>query len=355
MGFDVQKANMLKRISAGILDFILLLVLSVGCAVIISLICDFDGHIKAYNGYIDQYQQEFGIDFSFVDSDDFKAMTEEEQTAYKEKCQQAYDALNANSAAVKEYGLVMSLTLVIITFGILIAYLILEFILPLIFKNGQTIGKKAFGIAVMHTNCVKINSVALFIRSILGKYVIETMIPVLICIMIYFGTIGFVAVIVLAGILILEIIVFFVSKNRSLIHDVLAKTVTVDLASQMIYATQEEAVEAKQLAVAEDKVGYVPGAFSFGKTTDGKELEKNDAQDQMVITAPGVLMPADESDNISENDVNIDEINEIGAENVDGDVNDDNAESGEDVKLTDVEESTQQSNEVAEDAEQKLK
>lgn len=275
MGFDIQKASVLKRISAGILDFILLIVLSVGCAVIVSLICDFDGHIKNYENYLSKYQNEYNIDFSFVGSDEYNALSEEEQSAYKEQCEKAYQALIADTLAMKEYNLVMSLTIVITSIGIFLSFMILEFILPLILKNGQTIGKKVFGIAVMHTNCVKIRSVALFIRSILGKYVIETMIPVLILIMMYFNVIGIVSIIVLAGILILEIVVYFVSKNRSLIHDILAKTVAVDLASQMIYSTEEEALETMRLAKYEESTEYVPGTFSFGKTVDGREIIKN--------------------------------------------------------------------------------
>lgn len=277
MGFDIQKASVLNRISAGILDFILLIVVAAGCALLMAVICDIDGHQDNVQNYINHYEQEYGIEFDFVDSDEFKEMTESEQQAYKEKCDEAYAALNADQDAMKEWLLVMNLTLLIVSIGILLSYLILEFIIPLIFKNGQTIGKKVFGIALMHTNCVKVRSVAMFIRSILGKYVIETMIPVLMIIMMYFNVIGLVSVIVLAGILILEVVVYFVSKNCSLIHDVLAKTVAVDLASQMIYNTEEEATEARLLAKYGESTEYVPGTFSFGKTVNGDIIENNDA------------------------------------------------------------------------------
>ncbi len=294
MKLDIQKASMLKRISAGILDFILLVVLTVGFMALIAVISDFDGHVKNYEGYLDHYATVSGVadyatvkdadgnavdpstGFDFVSTEEYKNLSEEEQKIYQEKVDAAIKALNEDEVASKEYMLVMSLTLVITSISIFLAYLILEFILPLVFKNGQTLGKKAFGIAVMHQNCVKVTPTAMFIRTFLGKFAIETMIPVLIVLMIFFNVIGYVAWIVLGGILLLELVCMFYKKQRLLIHDILAKTVSVDLASQMIYATEEEAVEAQRLAQYEQSTDYVPGSFSFNKTTSGDEIVKQD-------------------------------------------------------------------------------
>lgn len=278
MNLDIQKASMLKRISAGILDLILLVVLSVGFVCLVAVICNFDSHYKALTGYFEKYEQEYGVKFDFVDSADYKALPEEDQQAYVAKCEEAYKAFNEDSVAVKEYSLVMSLTLVMVTFGILLAYLVLEFILPLVFKNGQTIGKKIFGIAVMHTNSVKVSAMSMFIRTFLGKYVIETMIPVLMIIMLLFGTVGIVGIVVAVGVYVVDIIILIATKTRSLMHDVFAKTVCVDLASQMIYSTQEEMLEATRVAQYESEhPEYVPGTFSFDKTTDGEKIDKADA------------------------------------------------------------------------------
>lgn len=277
MSLDIQKASMLKRISAGILDLILLVVLTVGFVCLVAVICDFDSHYDSLTGYFEKYEKDFGVDFEFVDSVEFKELPEEDQQAYVAKCEEAYKAFNEDAGAVKEYSLVMSLTLVMVTFGILLAYLVLEFILPLVFKNGQTIGKKVFGIAVMHTNRVRVSAMSMFIRTFLGKYVVETMVPVLMIIMFLFGTLGITGIIVAAAVYVLDIIVLIATKTRSLIHDVFAKTVCVDLASQMIYATQEEMLEATRIAQYESEhPEYVPGTFSFDKTTDGEKIVRDD-------------------------------------------------------------------------------
>lgn len=129
--------------------------------------------------------------------------------------------------------------------------LVLEFILPLVFKNGQTIGKKIFGIAVIHQNGVRVNNITMFIRTFLGKYAVETMSPVLLILMLFTGN-ALIAIIVLALLIILELVLFIWKKDtRPFIHDVFAKTVCVDMASQMIFDTEAEMLEFRRNAYAE--------------------------------------------------------------------------------------------------------
>jgi uncharacterized RDD family membrane protein YckC len=132
--------------------------------------------------------------------------------------------------------------LTIVSLSFLFSYLILEFIVPLLFKNGQTIGKKIFSIAVMRVDGVKVNGVILFIRSIIGKYTIETMIPVIILLMMRFGVGSYVTLGVIVLIGLFQIVLLIATKTNSVIHDVLSSTVVVDFQSQMIF----DSVEAKQ-------------------------------------------------------------------------------------------------------------
>lgn len=246
MIFDLQKASMFKRISAYLFDFIMLAILAVGLGFIISSLTGYDAYSAALNDAYDKYEAEYAIEFE-IDEDTYKAMPDEERAAYDA----AYNALVNDADAMHAYNMVLNLTLVIITLAILLAYAVLEFVVPILFGNGQTLGKKIFGIALMRTDGVKISSPLLFIRTILGKFTIETMIPVLILIMIYFNSIGVVGMIVLLLILILEISLMISTKTNSLIHDVLAKTVAVDLASQMIFDTEEDMIAYKNKVQAE--------------------------------------------------------------------------------------------------------
>jgi len=174
-------------------------------------------------------------------------MSFEKQTAWNE----AYSALIQDKEAIYSYNMVVSLTLVISSLAILSAYLLLEFFVPVKFGNGQTLGKKIFGVAVMRTDGVKVTAPLLFIRTILGKFTIETMIPVLICTMIFFNTIGIVGVLILGLILLVQIILLITTHTNSCIHDLLAKTVAVDMASQLIFETEEELIAYKNKVHAE--------------------------------------------------------------------------------------------------------
>ena len=234
MNIELQKANMWKRISAGLFDGILLAMLAVGLAFLLSVVLGYDGHTAQLEARYAEYEARYGITLD-ITSADYEAMTEEERGQY--------DAALAAFAEDREagylYSLLINLTLVIITFGILLSYLILELIVPLLFGNGQTLGKKVFGIGVMHVNALKITPQMLFIRTVLGKYTLETMIPVLLILMIFFGIIGIEGTAIILVLAIVQVVLLAATRTRSAIHDLLAQSVTVDLASQMIFENAE--------------------------------------------------------------------------------------------------------------------
>jgi uncharacterized RDD family membrane protein YckC len=234
MNIELQKANMWKRISAGLFDGILLAMLAVGLAFLLSVVLGYDGHTAQLEARYAEYEARYGITLD-ITSADYDAMTEEER--------EQYDAALAAFAEDREagylYSLLINLTLVIITFGILLSYLILELIVPLLFGNGQTVGKKVFGIGVMHVNALKITPQMLFIRTVLGKYTLETMIPVLLILMIFFGIIGIEGTAIILVLALVQVVLLAATRTRSAIHDLLAQSVTVDLASQMIFENAE--------------------------------------------------------------------------------------------------------------------
>lgn len=244
---DLQKASMLKRISAWILDLVLLLIIIVGAASLLSGITGYDGYSLQLEESYAHYEKAYGITFE-ITGEQYNAMTEAERANYDA----AYQALISDNEAMYAYNMVLTLTLLMTTLSILIGYLVTEFIVPLILKNGQTVGKKVFGIGVMRTNGVRISTVSLFIRTFIGKYTVETMIPVLVVMMLLFNITGIMGTALVLGIAIVQIVMLIVTKTNSAIHDRLADAVTVDLASQMIFDTEEELVEYKKKISADD-------------------------------------------------------------------------------------------------------
>ena len=280
--FELRKIGIVKRASALLLDAILLAVLTTGFMFVISLICNYSKEEKLANQYYEEwenfrieYVKEIADYYGFVYKEDdeggytvekngeastLDAVMEKFDASDGEfdysklnadKLKEAYEVyltLTPGAKVNAQYKYVYTLLFMMVSLGILLAYIVLEFILPIIFKNGQTVGKKVFAIGLVRSDCVKITKVSLFTRTILGKFAIETMFPVLLVFLFLFGGLGWLALALFAAITVLNISVFFATKNRTPIHDMIAGTVAVDMKLQMIFESEEELVEKKALA-----------------------------------------------------------------------------------------------------------
>ena len=229
---------MWKRISAALFDVIILSVVVALLAMILSGVLGFDRYNNAMDDCYSKYEAMYGISFD-ITLDDYNAMTQEEIALYEE----AYEAFSVDPDAIYNFNMIVRLTLTIASISILLGYLIMEFAIPLFLGNGRTLGKRIFGIGVMRAHSVRITPVALFIRTVLGKFAIETMVSVLIILMIFWGTIGIVGPLVILGILILQVLLLATSPTRSVIHDRLSDTVVVDMESQQIFENEDELIE----------------------------------------------------------------------------------------------------------------
>lgn len=249
MIYDLQKASVWKRISAYLFDTILLFILAAGLAFLLSTILGYDKQSAAMQDHYARYEEEYGISFD-ITMEEFESFSEDQKSAYMV----ANEAWQKDADVIRTYSLVVNLTLLITSFGILFAYLLLELLVPHLIGNGQTLGKKIFGIALMKTNGVKINFVSLFIRTLLGKYTLETMIPFYVIVMLYFNmnTFGVVGLAILLLLPLLQLVFFATTRTHSLIHDLLANTVAVDMASQMIFDSEEALLEYKNKRHADE-------------------------------------------------------------------------------------------------------
>lgn len=245
MIYDLRKAGKLKRIPAFILDAILISILAVFGAWILSGILHYDSYQATMNAAYEKYAAQFGVtaDLAYTDPASLSA----EQISILDA---ASAAIAADPEAVFAYNMVINLQMVILVFGLLFAFLVLEFIIPLLFGNGQTVGKKIFGVGVMHSNGVRIGHVALFIRAILGKYAVMTMIPAACIVSILNGTAN--PFLMLAAIVVLLLqLGFLFTRDRMLLQDRMSMTVVIDTATQMIFNSPEEMLEYKKKAHAE--------------------------------------------------------------------------------------------------------
>ena len=243
MIYDLQKGSLLKRASAFLLDGILLVILVTGFAFAFSAIFHYNDYSNIYDEGLNRYSEQFGIDLLNIPEE--SALTEEQRAGYEA----ALKAMNNDLEMIKAFNTMISIIIMEISLAIILAFLVLEFILPLILKNGQTVGKKVFGLGVMRTNGVRIRGVSLFIRTFLGKCIIETMLPVLMFMMMIFSywnimaSVGLFGPIVIIVLFIAQILLIFWTKKHTMIHDLLSDCVVVDLGSQMIFDNEQARVE----------------------------------------------------------------------------------------------------------------
>jgi uncharacterized RDD family membrane protein YckC len=246
MIYDIQKANIWKRASAYLFDTIILAIIVIAFSFALSFITGYDSYNTALSEYQKSYEEKYNVSFS-LSLEEFEALGENELAVLNE----ANAAFPTDPDVIYTYNMVINLSLLIISLSFLFAILIYEFAVPLFLKNGQTLGKKIFGIGLMKSDGVKVNSVSLLVRALLGKYTVETMIPLFIAMMVFLGSLGILGTVIIIAILLLQIIMLCVTQTNSAIHDLLANTVVVDIQSQMIFDSENDLIEYKKRVAKE--------------------------------------------------------------------------------------------------------
>ncbi len=249
--YDLQKASVWKRISAALFDVIMLGIVIVGCAFLLNWLLGYDAHLDRMNELKDEYRTQYGIE-TLLNEEELAALSDDERAAYNENKAAAEKAFSEDKEVLEHYEAAFNLTLIIVAFSILIGYLLMEFVVPLLFKNGQTLGKKIFGVALMRIDGVKLPSTLLFARTVLGKCTVGTLLPAYGMVMILFGIYPILGVALVALPLLAQVILFLATKNHTPLHDLLAQTVAVDMASQLIFDSPEDLLEYKKRLHAED-------------------------------------------------------------------------------------------------------
>ena len=246
MAVSLQRAGMWKRISAFLFDAILLGILAVLFAFLLSSALGYDRYVDTLNRCYEAYGEQYGVDFQ-TSLSQYDSMTKEE----KQQLEEAYRAVGQDEEAAYAYQMTIRLTILMVSLGILLACLIWEVLIPVLLKDGQTLGKKIFSLGVMRSDGVRLGGVQLFVRSILGKYTVEIMIPVLVAMMLYFGSTGLPGTLMILGLALVNGCLFLFTYAHTPIHDLLAGTVVVDLPSQRIFPTREDMIAFKERMAAE--------------------------------------------------------------------------------------------------------
>ncbi len=247
MVVDLQKAGIWKRVAAWMLDAILVAVLAVGFGALLAWGLGYDTHAQTLEDTYARYEAQYGVSFG-ISVGDYEALTPEQRQQYEA----ASAALLEDREAATAYNTVINQSLMIVTFGLLLGILAVELAVPLLLGNGQTLGKKVFALGLIREDSVKVTALQLVVRALLGKFTVETMIPVYIVMMVLFGNMGLLGTALLMIMGLAQVILLCVTKNHSLIHDLAAATVVVDIASQKVFASTEELIAYTKRVHAEE-------------------------------------------------------------------------------------------------------
>ena len=225
-----NKAPLSKRASAFVIDGILLLALAAAMAYVLALAFGYSQYSKTYTEGIERHAAEYNVQFDTVVSQaDYDALSDEQKISYEA----AVEAINNDEEILEALSGMVRLIFIIAALSFFLAFMILEFILPLVFKEGRTLGKKAFGLSVIKKDTSDLSIISLLVRTFVGKYLIETMIPVLLIIITIFNAIGLMSGPGIIGFAIILIIVItnvalvFTSKTGSMIHDFVSDSMVV--------------------------------------------------------------------------------------------------------------------------------
>ena len=88
---DLQKASMLKRISAYILDVILLVVMITGFAFLLSAVTGFDSYSEQLDEIYGKYEEKYNISIG-IDYEEYQKLSEEDQNQVHSQQQQMWES-----------------------------------------------------------------------------------------------------------------------------------------------------------------------------------------------------------------------------------------------------------------------
>lgn len=246
MGCELQKASFWKRISAWLFDVIITGILAVGLAVGLSLLLGYDGYNQTVEAAYEKYEQQYNITFD-IPTQEYEALPE----AQRQRYDAAYNALTQDREAMYAYSMMLNLVLIIASVSILLAMLIWEFAIPLWLGSGRTLGKKIFGLCLVRQDCVKMTTLQLFARTVLGKCTVETLLPVYLLLLSIWGVMSVAGPVILLVVFGGQLLCLIFTRNRSAIHDLLAGTAVVDMASQRIFDSAEDLIAYQKKIAAE--------------------------------------------------------------------------------------------------------
>lgn len=249
MGLDLQRASISKRLAAFVIDFFIFILLCVLLTSLFSFVFGYKNSVDSLNAIYDKYPTKFKYDDLYtLDYEEYSKLSDDIKKQYQSDCEKFQEDKESQEKYITITTEIAIKSFLIISLSMLLTFVITELSIPMFLKNGQTIGKKLFSIGVVRVDLIKITPFQLFVRTIVGKFIIETLIPVMFLIFPLIGILGggTFGIIIFAVYLLVQSAMFIFTKNKYILHDVLAVTVAVDMQTQMIFDSTDDLIAYKK-------------------------------------------------------------------------------------------------------------
>ena len=230
--YEPIKASKGKRLAAFLLDFILFISLFTGVMFIMSWITGYQQNSSLLqDAYI-----KYGIYLPNPNGNGYYMCSDSDSS-----CITAWENFSKDSQALYYYSHALELTLLIITVSAFISLLIFEFIIPLLLKNGRTIGMYVMKIGLIDQEGIKANHIQLFIRFLFGKFIILTALPLYGIMFLIFNAFGGgIGLILAVVIILLNFALLIWTKKSQGIADYLGRVYAINIEETMIFSSLEE-------------------------------------------------------------------------------------------------------------------
>ena len=211
-----------KRIVALLVDFIVCINFFALFQLLISPVIE---KTFNYQKVLVAYQEklvEYGIGYYEYNDDNTKVyinyeIGEEENMITQDEYDEAKENFENDEEALKSAKKLNTISMVGTSIELLLAIIPNYLLFPLIFKNGQTLGKKLMKIAIVGKNGYQIKFINLLMRNIVGLYLFDLLVSYIV--MFSYN---------IPIIIMLSLIGALCTKGKRTIHDLIAGTYIVD-------------------------------------------------------------------------------------------------------------------------------
>lgn len=260
--YEIRQAKMSKRICAFFVDlFIFVIIFSLSM-----LICNsfmdykdskaiYDEKCLEYNLVVEKVNEEgetYAASWTIYDfllsdfasagckvekEEDIKEISEECQKEFNDFLTKQNEEFGKDKVALDAYESVVNYRVSFFVISSFLPLLLINFVFPLIFKNGQTLGKKLFKLGLVNKDGVRARTTNIITRFLIGIFAFEVL-PL----MIYLAVSNVYTICLLIGLAVtfVNFILFIFTNSHKMIHDVVGGTIVVDLHTTIIFDSIEE-------------------------------------------------------------------------------------------------------------------